>query len=340
MLRTILVPLDDSTLAEYALSYACAMARQTGAGILVLGVVQCAQTTGESASAPTMASREARESLEATRQRLTSQGLSMQTEIRQGDVAQAIVAAAAEHQVGMVVMATHVQASIGRLLHHAATERVLQQVRVPVLLLRAGGPQPASCSSPLQRILVGLDGTPFAETALAYLAGAEFADQAELLLVRAVPPVSRVFAPDPFGAEHARFAQDEEWLRAREYLAEAARRYLQRRPYRLAVPVAYPAKAILDVAARAEIDLIVLATHARTGFALGSVARHVLHHTSVPVLLLPGAEVAEAVPLADTAMGDREDRDTNAAQSADLPVDESMVAGQPPPALVLAALGV
>jgi nucleotide-binding universal stress UspA family protein len=50
--------------------------------------------------------------------------------------------------------------------------------------------------------------------------------------------------------------------------------------------------AIVDEAALHGVDLIVMATHARTGVerALkGSVADYVLHHASVPVLLVPAA---------------------------------------------------
>jgi nucleotide-binding universal stress UspA family protein len=50
--------------------------------------------------------------------------------------------------------------------------------------------------------------------------------------------------------------------------------------------------AIVDEAQRRGVELVVMATHARTGVerALkGSVADYVLHHAAVPVLLVPAA---------------------------------------------------
>jgi nucleotide-binding universal stress UspA family protein len=92
------------------------------------------------------------------------------------------------------------------------------------------------------------------------------------------------------------------------------------------IRVGEPASAILELAADCEADLIVMATHGRTGFGrilLGSVADRVLRSSRVPVLLLhpnghhsehlrtllvpldgtPGAAVglATAVPLARTS---------------------------------------
>jgi nucleotide-binding universal stress UspA family protein len=60
-----------------------------------------------------------------------------------------------------------------------------------------------------------------------------------------------------------------------------------------------PADVIVDVAAHREVDLIVMATHGRSGisrWALGSVADKVLHSTTVPLVLVrvpPAYEPAE-----------------------------------------------
>jgi len=53
-----------------------------------------------------------------------------------------------------------------------------------------------------------------------------------------------------------------------------------------------PADVIVDFVRRHKIDLIVMATHGRTGmnhFFLGSVAEHVIRTTPVPVLIVPGS---------------------------------------------------
>ncbi len=58
-------------------------------------------------------------------------------------------------------------------------------------------------------------------------------------------------------------------------------------PYEIAVLTGQPAEAILDAAVEQHADLIVMATHGRTGlghFFLGSVAERVLREAPVPTL--------------------------------------------------------
>jgi nucleotide-binding universal stress UspA family protein len=53
---------------------------------------------------------------------------------------------------------------------------------------------------------------------------------------------------------------------------------------------AAPVDAIIDIAARLDVDAIVIASHGRHGFArlvLGSVAEGVAHRANIPVLLVP-----------------------------------------------------
>lgn len=61
---------------------------------------------------------------------------------------------------------------------------------------------------------------------------------------------------------------------------------------RSSVLLGEPHRTIIDFVEEKNIDLIVMATHGRTGFAhllLGSVAEKVLRHSPVPVLTVPAA---------------------------------------------------
>ncbi len=52
----------------------------------------------------------------------------------------------------------------------------------------------------------------------------------------------------------------------------------------------FPAKVILAQAAETNADIIVMGTHGRAGVGellLGSVARKVMHHSTIPVLMIP-----------------------------------------------------
>jgi nucleotide-binding universal stress UspA family protein len=88
----------------------------------------------------------------------------------------------------------------------------------------------------------------------------------------------------------------------RERAEANTQRYLERiaaqlheagMPVQIVVEGSRPATAILDVAEREQVDLIMLATHGRGGMErlmLGSVADRVVHHSRCPILLVPARD--------------------------------------------------
>ena len=55
-------------------------------------------------------------------------------------------------------------------------------------------------------------------------------------------------------------------------------------------PEGFPTNEIINTAKEWDADLIVIGTHGRTGLAHlleGSVAEHVIKHTSIPVMVVP-----------------------------------------------------
>jgi nucleotide-binding universal stress UspA family protein len=150
----------------------------------------------------------------------------------------------------------------------------------------------------LRRILVGLDGSPLAETildpvqALARRLGAEIV----LLYVTHVP--EKVPAAPLGPALDEIVAQDRE--RARAYLEGVARKVAEAGvAVRTAVCAGEAAAEIVRYAERERIDLIALATHGRSGmqrWLYGSVTDAVLHTTTTPLLLLRPTGVGARKP--------------------------------------------
>ncbi len=83
----------------------------------------------------------------------------------------------------------------------------------------------------------------------------------------------------------------------RAQLEQTAREHLAGVPHKLAVRVGLPSHEIEKAAEDLDVDLIVMATHGRTGVAhlfLGSVAEHVVREAKRPVLTFgPGASIGE-----------------------------------------------
>jgi nucleotide-binding universal stress UspA family protein len=142
----------------------------------------------------------------------------------------------------------------------------------------------------LNKILVPLDGSALAESAIAKamdLAGAE----STFMLLRAAE-AHTLPGVDPTEA------QVEVVREAEEYLASVATRLREQGVTSVETSVWYgPApSAIVEAARLRKADLIVMSTHGRSGLGrliLGSVAESVLRGATTPILLLrvPGAPV-------------------------------------------------
>lgn len=136
-----------------------------------------------------------------------------------------------------------------------------------------------------QKVLVPLDGSELAESALDYARGLG-ATHLHLFRVHAYPSLSSLPLDMP----------------ATESLLEAERSasttYLQDVSQRLSGPgvsvtwsqkIGDPASAILQEAKDEGVDCVIMSSHGRTGwsrFLLGSVAEKVVRHASCPVLLV------------------------------------------------------
>lgn len=133
----------------------------------------------------------------------------------------------------------------------------------------------------LKRLLVPLDGSALAEAVLPVAAQVTRALQGTLILFRvAEVPLSDV----PLNVIEA----EEE--RAHRYLARIALRpELTGLQVETKTLCGTAARNILDAVQEYQADLVVMSSHGRSGFTrwtLGSVAEHVIHHVSVPVLVL------------------------------------------------------
>jgi nucleotide-binding universal stress UspA family protein len=148
------------------------------------------------------------------------------------------------------------------------------------------------------RILVPLDGSKLAECVIPHvLKIATDCQVHEVILLRVCEPVS-VLAdypadmPEPWD-EHVKAINTYTSHQCGMYLDETEKKLKE-----AGLPIVKtegtlgdPAKQIIDYAENNNIDLIIMATHGRSGpgrWALGSVAEKVMRNTCVPVLSVKG----------------------------------------------------
>jgi nucleotide-binding universal stress UspA family protein len=159
-----------------------------------------------------------------------------------------------------------------------------------------------------KHILVPLDSSKLAELALVDALSLARASQAEITLFHVVPPIDEVLAVE---TGHPIFI-DQQWdsqkVLAQKYLKDICKRLAcEDVTLHTAVEMGPAAETIIDYAQQYMIDLIVMATHGRSGlqrWVYGSVADKVLRGAKVPVLLVRAypQEMAETNQEVETAI--------------------------------------
>jgi nucleotide-binding universal stress UspA family protein len=150
----------------------------------------------------------------------------------------------------------------------------------------------------LEHILIGLDGSPLAESILAYAGALAKGLDAQVTLLHVVP-----MSPGQQSGDFYRFlgplVQQEE-TQAYGYLRRVTQRLVEAEiKVQSRVMVGDAATEIVRLAEHEEVDLIALATHGRSGlrrWVYGSVAEKVLHTTRTPLLLVRPSEEHAQLP--------------------------------------------
>lgn len=140
-LRTVIVAVDGSVLAETAVYRAVDLARETGARVILLRAAEALTIPGaDPRNAQVAVVHEAERYVAGVKTRLAEGGFTaIDTSVWYGRPALAIVEAARVHDADLIVMTTHGRSGLGRLILGSVAESVLRGTDTPILLLRAPG---------------------------------------------------------------------------------------------------------------------------------------------------------------------------------------------------------
>ncbi len=284
---TVLVALDGSPAAATALPIAQAVTAHLGAHLVALHVV--------SSGWP---------GLDPRRQLHLEHAVAAGLEVRlvAGEPAAAILQAAADPQVVLVVLTTHGQTiDPGRHLGRVA-EAVIAQATRPLLLMRPEvAPDFLERGAALRHLLLPLDGTPTTATLLrpATALASRLRAAVDLLYV-AGPGPWRPSEPGSLGVPRYIDQPQHEWRHwAEEFIARfclACAKCPTDVPVQMFLAHGEIETEIVRFAAEHQVDAIVLArqSHLEPGHA--QVLRAVLDHTPCPILIVGGPITATSFP--------------------------------------------
>lgn len=272
MIRQLLIPLDGSQLAEQALPVGLAIARHNDAEVKLLRAVDRARLINHNSQANMIAlaeqlvawtEEEARHYFGQLSRAYAFEDVDVIFRTVEGEPASVIVDTAVADKIDLIVMSSHGRAGLGRWILGSVAQRVVRQAPCPVLIMH----QP----DPIQRILITLDGSENAETALEPGLNLALALKAQVTLFRV--------------------AEENDLTKTQAYLRQLADKH--GRPglsiQTLAHEPSPAAEAILYTAVRRGFQAIVMSTHGRAGLTrwlYGSVTERILTHTNEVNLLI------------------------------------------------------
>jgi nucleotide-binding universal stress UspA family protein len=155
MYEHLLVPLDGSKTAERALPHAEALADAFHSTVVLLRAVVSAETLLTQSAAggvgdmsapldptPILEAEHAAaaEYLAGVEARLRQKGVTVTTEIPEGDAAEVIVQRAQALDVSLIVMSSHGRSGLGRLVFGSTADAVLRHAACPLLVVRVHEP--------------------------------------------------------------------------------------------------------------------------------------------------------------------------------------------------------
>jgi nucleotide-binding universal stress UspA family protein len=293
MFQRLLIPLDGSRLAESVLPAGAVVAERFGAEIVLLHVVERHPPADVHGERHLASESEANAYLAGVAARFFPSGR-VTIHVHgpgEGDVAGLIARHAGEFGSGLVLLCSHGRGGARDLLVGSVAQQVLGVGSAPVLLIKPGdGPPAFAC----RRMLVPLDGSQASEASLAPAAALAEAFEARIHLLAVVPTVATVptdRAPSALllpGATAASLEIEEEATTA--YLAGLVTR-LRAGGLAAEAEVARgdPGWAVPEAAERLAVDLLVMATHGRSGIRAvwaGSVATRIAARCRRPMLLV------------------------------------------------------
>ncbi len=327
MIKRILVPLDESALAEQAIPVAARIARASLCSILLIRVIDTNSEFGGYMNAPTtMLVQDAidRDIVDATSylskiaKSPALAGIKTDVDIFTGSPAARIIDVTRAQHEDLIIMCSHGETGIKRWVMGNVTHKVVRHSPVPVLVLRSGKDGSIDLcrqSTKTLRVLVPLDGSPLSESVLEPMAQviSKLAApcRCHINLLRVVDMPNRYSGLN--GHPHI----DSETLKEAKiqvklYMQVVADRlhaelthilpssdFTITSSYKIETDVPGTITSVAEHGDAGEedmgsYDLIAMATHGRSAiprWALGSVTERVLDSTKLPLLIVRPQEV-------------------------------------------------
>ncbi len=283
-MKKILLATDFSERSDRALRRATLLARQFGASLAIVHVVDDDQPRRIVDSERDAASALLRE-LQGTVQ--TVDGVSCETRVVLADAFAGIARAAEEVVPDLLVIGPHRRQALRDVFLGTTAERTIRSVTCPVLMVNA--PPVGN----YRHVMLATDMSEGARRAAEVTSELGLLDGAVMSMLHVFDAPITHFSMTR--EQREAYIADERSAASRELSAFAKSARLENVPQTVRLDYAAPANEILKAAQETSVDLVVIGTHGRTAvarFFLGSVAEAVLRIADRDILAVPPAKPA------------------------------------------------
>ncbi len=266
MIRRILVPLDGSRIAERSLPHALRLARAFSAEMRLVRVLEARHRSSVDSFSWDLGRAEAAARLEEAAARLPADAR-VETTVCDGDSATLVMELAARREIDLVVLTSHGAGGPSPFPLCGTAHKIVSQVPTSLLLVPVvpTDPSGAEPASDYRRVVVALDCSQRADSAVQFAARIARSAGAELVLAHVVRipelPSSGPLSPVDV-ALRDQVVERNRRVAERHLLATYGRIAAPDLRVRTRVAVASaPAPALRDLCASEGADLLVLAAH-------------------------------------------------------------------------------
>ncbi|QLK26403.1 universal stress protein [Natrinema zhouii] len=283
MPNRLLVPTDGSDSATAALEHALDVAAEREATVHLLNVADTKEPslTRLGTDVVDVLEQEGNDIVSDAAAMAEDRGVSVVTDVVQGDPRQVIVEYATTEEFDLVAMGAHGRRGLGEYVLGSVTDHVVNRSSVPVLTVRAA--DEVTPRFPYTDVLVPTDGSGHATAALELAATVADRHGAKLHLLSVVDELPEVI--DAGSAALSEQLEDN----VQQVLDDAASTATQAGVDDVTTTIAAGSvpREVTTYADEEGIDLIVMGTHGHTGLdrhLLGSFTERVIRTSPVPVL--------------------------------------------------------
>ena len=326
MFTKVLVPLDNTEISEGIIPLVTQLAQGLGMEVVLATAINLDHTQGGlfgrirggvgGSPPPTaevsqnqseeIAESDARSRLDELADGMSQSGISVESMVGFGEASETIIRMATDSECDLIAMSTRGRGALSSGLLGSVTYRTMHESPMPVLAVtpeRAG--RHRTTEGNISTVVVPLDGSELAETALPYAVALCRGMDMEIVLLHVVPANESIYSDGNVGGEDASGGKKELGALARMYLSGITRRLEEEGlDAQVNVEEGRPSTVITAVARGTEPSMIVMASHGRSGVSrllMGSVAEAVVRESGEPVLIVrsqaavtPGSEIAPA----------------------------------------------